>query len=358
MTDTLPVAAKVAEDHGRSPAQRQTRRRSVTIAQLAEQSGLSTTTVSRVLNGRPDVSASSRALIEELIARHGYRKRASWSSDVPPLIDVVFERFDSPWAIEVARGALSAAQQNGLGVALTELSEARERSWWLDNVIMRGTRGVILVLSELAPLQRGKLVAHRVPFVVIDPSGEPAPEVHSVGATNWAGGLAATKHLIDLGHRRIGTITGPSDLLCSRARLDGYHAALGMAGLPVDEQLEREGDFHVEGGYRQAKALLELDQPPTAIFAANDLSALGVIRAAREVRVRVPEQLSVVGFDDLPLAEWTTPALTTVRQPLTEMAGVAVRTLLNSAETTGAPKHRVELATDLVLRESTAPPSR
>ena len=124
----------------------------------------------------------------------------------------------------------------------------------------------------------------------------------------------------------------------------------------MDTELVRQGDFRVRAGYEQAKLLFGLSPRPTAIFAGNDLSALGVLRAARQAGLRVPEDLSVVGFDDIPLSEWSTPALTTVRQPLTEMARVAVQILLESAESRGPVKRRVELATDLVVRESTAPP--
>lgn len=327
-------------------------RRRVTIARVAEESGLSTATVSKVLNGRPDVSARTRRLVQEVMLSLGYQRRAN--NGAPPLIDVVFSDFDSPWAIEIVRGAAAAAQAEGLTVAFTALSEGHERRVWFDHVTSRGTRGIILLLSELTERQRGQLAARALPFVVIDPTGEPGPEVSSVGATNWSGGLAATNHLIELGHRRIAIITGPPTLLCSRARLDGYCGALGRAGLAIDERLVRPGDFRVKAGYAQAKALFALPDRPTAIFAGSDLAALGVLRAAREAHLRVPEDVSVVGFDDIPLAEWSTPALTTVRQPLTEMAAVAVRILLESAES-GPLRRRVELATDLVVRESTAP---
>ena len=327
----------------------------VTIAELAEESGLSSATVSKVLNGRPDVSARTRTLVQDLIVNRGYRKRAA-TVDTPPVIDVVFSDFDSPWAIEIVRGAAAAAQAEGLTVALTALSEADERRVWFDHITSRGTRGIILLLSELTPRQHAELAARRLPFVVIDPTAEPGPDVSSVGATNWAGGLAATKHLIELGHVRIGIVTGPADLLCSRARLDGYRAALETAGLSVDDQFVRWADFRVNGGYRQAKVLLGRTRRPTAIFAGSDLSALGVLRAAREMGLRVPEELSVVGFDDIPLSRWTSPALTTVRQPLKEMAELAVRMLLENGENPGI-KRRVELATDLVVRESTSAPA-
>jgi LacI family xylobiose transport system transcriptional regulator len=328
----------------------------VTIAQIAAQSGLSTATVSKVLNGKPDVSSRTRSLVQDALLSTGYRRRGS--GEAPPLIDVVFHDFDSPWATTIIRGAAAAAQAEGLTVAFTALSEGDERRVWFDHITSRGTRGVILLLSQLTDRQRGELVARGLPFVVIDPTAEPGPEVSSVGANNWLGGLVATKHLVDLGHRRIAIITGPRELLCSRARLDGYRAALETAGLSVDDDIVRPGDFRVKAGYEQAKVLFNQGERPTAIFAGNDLAALGVLRAAREAGLRVPEDLSVVGFDDIQLAEWTTPSLTTVRQPLIEMAAVAVRILLDTAKSGEPLGRRVELATDLVVRESTAPPSR
>ncbi len=331
------------------------RAKRVTIAEIARQSGLSAATVSKVLNGRPDVSVSTRALVQDIIVTRGYRRPGATGAGDSPVVDVVFNDFDSPWAVELVRGATAAAQAAGLTVALTALSEAGERRVWFDHITSRGTRGIILLLYELTTRQQAELAARRLPMVVVDPSTEPGPEVSSVGATNWSGGLAATKHLIELGHERIGMISGPRDLLCSRARLDGYRAGLETAGLSMDADLVRWSDFRVHGGYQQARDLLALDDPPSAIFAGNDLTALGVFRAAREAGRRVPEELSVIGFDDLPLSEWTTPALTTIRQPLSEMAALAVRILLESPDG-GTFHRRVELATELVLRESTAPP--
>ncbi len=140
-----------------------------------------------------------------------------------------------------------------------------------------------------------------MPFAVVDPRGEPDPSVTTVGATNWSGGFTATRHLIELGHRRIGVISGPSDLLCSRARMDGYRSAMEAAGLPLDPELMQWGDFHVDGGFNEAMAMLARPEPPTAIFAGSDIQALGVLEAARVQHVRVPNQLSLIGFDDLPL---------------------------------------------------------
>jgi LacI family transcriptional regulator/LacI family xylobiose transport system transcriptional regulator len=172
--------------------------------------------------------------------------------------------------------------------------------------------------------------------------------VPSVGATNWNGGLTATRHLLELGHRRIGMIAGPAKMLCSRAREDGYRTALETAGVPVDAHLIRHGDFHVARAYEEGRALLSLPDPPTAIFAGSDLQAFGLYEAARVLGLRVPDDLSVIGFDDLPMARWAWPPLTTIRQPLTEMAATATRIVLGDDT-----QMRVELATSLVVRQST-----
>jgi LacI family xylobiose transport system transcriptional regulator len=205
---------------------------------------------------------------------------------------------------------------------------------------------------------RERLAARGIPFVLIDPAGDPVPGVPAVGSANWAGGVAATRHLIDLGHERIAAIAGPEDVMAALARLDGYRSALTAAHLPLDAELTRFGDFTRETGERHAHALLSLARPPTAIFAGSDLQALGVLHAAVARGLRVPEDLSVVGFDDLGIAELAVPRLTTIHQPLHEMAEQATRLLLRLLEDRPPEVTRVELATRLVVRDSTAPPRR
>jgi LacI family transcriptional regulator len=178
--------------------------------------------------------------------------------------------------------------------------------------------------------------------------------VPTIGATNWSGGLSATEHLISLGHRRIGLIAGPKSLLCSRARLDGYRAALEAAG--IEEQMIVPGDFMHESGFAGGAELLDRAHPPTAIFASSDTMALGAYEAARRRGLRVPDDVSIVGFDDLPESRWSSPPLTTVRQPLAEMGAQAARTALRLARGEDIEVPRVELATELVVRDSTAPP--
>src|SRR5579863_4110770 len=168
-------------------------------------------------------------------------------------------------------------------------------------------------------------------------------------------GLAATEHLLALGHRRIGAIAGPGDYLCSRARIDGYRSALERAGLPFDPSLVRHGDFYHEGGFIRGGELLDLATPPTAIFAGSDQQAFGVYEAARQRGLRVPQDLSVVGFDDLPVARWVSPPLTTVRQPLAEMGRAAAQMLGEIIEDRPLRSRRVELSTELIMRESAGP---
>jgi DNA-binding LacI/PurR family transcriptional regulator len=225
---------------------------------------------------------------------------------------------------------------------------------WLDRATARGTDGALLVLHLPDSSELQGLAAARIPLVVIDPPEEPGPGIRSVGTTNWQGCLTATRHLIELGHRRIAIIGGPAQLWSSRARLAGYRAALEAAGLPTAGELVRRDDFCTEGGRRQARELLALAQPPTAIVAGNDPQAFGVLQALGEQGLRAPGDLSVVGFDDVPVASWATPALTTIRQPLAAMAATAFR-MLHARPDAGEP-HHVELATTLVIRESTGPP--
>ncbi len=179
-----------------------------------------------------------------------------------------------------------------------------------------------------------------------------------MGATNWLGGLSVTRHLLDLGHRRIAAITGPEWALCSRARYDGYRTALETAGVPVDPVLIRHGDFEIVDGVTHTAELLRLADPPTAIFALNDGMAIGVYHAANLAGMRIPADLSVVGFDDYPLDQWLAPPLTTVHQPLREMGAAAARMVVDLARGVTPELSRLELATKLVVRASTAAPPK
>lgn len=214
--------------------------------------------------------------------------------------------------------------------------------------------GLLLVLPRTPGAYLETLRQYRFPHVLIDHRGVDE-KTAAVAATNRQGAYDATEHLIELGHRRIGFITGAVDQLCAQDRLEGYKSALIAHGINFDPNLVREGDFFQPLGYTGASELLESPDPPTAIFASNDVSAFGVMEAIREHDLRIPSDVSVVGFDDIPQASHVHPALTTVRQPLEEMGRTATRMLLELIQDPLRPLERVELPTELVLRQSCCP---
>ncbi len=338
------------------PADSAERPQPLTIAQLAELAGVSTATVSKVVNGKSTVAPETRMLVEDLIRRHGYRRQKKRAS-AAPLIDLVFHELEGEYPMEIIKGVERVAQEHRLAVVLSELQGRHVPGrGWIEDVLSRRPAGVIAVFSGPTQTQRAQLATRDIPLVLVDPTGDPGHQVPSVGAGNWSGGLSATRHLLDLGHRRIAIITGPAHALSGRARLDGYRAALDAAGVPIHPDLIVEGDFNIDDGLEHARRLLALPDPPTAIFASNDAQAVGVYQAAGEAGLRIPQDLSVVGFDDLPMARWLIPSLTTIRQPLAEMAAAATTMLISLAQGEPLPRKRLELSTDLIVRKSTVPP--
>lgn len=323
-----------------------------TLSSVATAAGVSLATVSKVVNDREDVAPATRAMVKRLLDEHNYvppnRRRGTRTK----LVDLVVRSMDSQWAMEIIRGVTSSE----LDVVVSSLADSEDPLHWAERIAAAGRSGLIVVTSEFSSAQKRVFERARIPCVVVDPIDLPDRGVPSVGATNWAGGLAATRHLIQLGHRRIGVIGGPPSLLCSRARLDGYRAALDAAGIPYDPALVRDGTFLNPGGFTGGAALLGLADPPTAIFAGSDEQAFGVYEAARQAGLSVPADLSVVGFDDLPMAGWASPPLTTVRQPLAFMGRVAAQMLQNLIDGAELDSNHVELATELVPRASTAAP--
>lgn len=314
---------------------------------------MSVPTVSKVINGKSGVSADTRARVEELVNRYGYRKPAGANRN--NVVELVFRELEHMWAVEIIRGVERVARQQGVGVMVSEfgLHDGSPPTW--DDTVARRPNCVLSV-AQLSEAEREQLKAKGIPFVVFDPATELPDDVPFVGATNWSGGRAATRHLTDLGHRRIAMISGPEDQLYCCARLDGYRSAVQAAGLPVDPELIAHAPLTPEDGCAAARSLLALPVRPTAVFTANDLQALGVYQAAREAGLRIPEDLSVVGFDDLPVMAWVDPPLTTVHQPLTEMAVAATELALSLGRGENASQARLEIGTTLTVRSSTAPP--
>lgn len=337
-------------------------RNGATLAAVAEAAGVSLPTVSKVLNGRSDVAARTRARVEQALRDAGYVPRTgSRNASATRIVDVVFDDLVSPYALEVLRGVTAAGAELGTDVVVSRMPEAAPggplspEDHWTQRLKSNGRAGLIVVTSELSLAQVESFERAGLPLVVIDPINLPRAEVASVGATNWSGGIAAAEHLLSLGHRRIAFAGGPVGASCSQARLHGYRAALENAGVAFDPELVRHGDFGHPAGLEIGNLLLAMENPPTAVFAASDATALGVLEAARQRGLRVPQELSVVGFDDTMLAGLATPPLTVIRQPLHDMGRVALRTLLKLISGQTLDSHHVELATHLVVRDSTAP---
>ncbi|GAA2648071.1 LacI family DNA-binding transcriptional regulator [Streptomyces vastus] len=331
-----------------------------TLAVVAREAGVSVPTASKVVNGREDVAPETRRRVTEALDRLGYVRRPRFdAAKSPGLVDLVVHSLDSSWSGAVLHGVEEAAHDAGLEVVvsagLTRTRGGRPERGWLDKLSTRGSAGVLFNLAELTQSQYAWLDQHRIPFVLIDPVIDPPPGVVSVGAANWQGGVTATEHLLALGHERIAVIAGHRRKMCSSARVAGYRSALAAAGILHRPEYLRYGGFNEVGAHHRMLELLDLPEPPTAVFVCSDKMALGCYRALAERKLTVPDDMSIVGFDDLPEAHWSTPSLTTIRQPLSEMAGTALRLLVRIMAGERPEGTRTELSTRLVVRESTGP---
>lgn len=332
-----------------------------TLATVAASAGVSVATVSKVVNGRADVAPETRALVEAVLRRHDYVRRRPApirTTSASPRIEVMFAGDLNAYSLELIQGLLDSAAETRVPLAVSVRAREHRRphvfAAWVRDLAAAGREAVIAVVDDLKSSDLGALARARLPLVVVDPLQQPHAQVTSVGSTNFAGGLAATRHLLSLGHRRIAYLGGPVTAACNQARLSGFRAAMEDAGIPVPEEYLRTGEYRFVDGLTGGAALLDLPSPPTAVFAGSDETAAGVIEAARLRGLRIPEDLSLVGFDDTQVARYASPPLTTVRQPLREIAVVALRTALRLAAGEKLDSHHVELATELVVRQSTA----
>ncbi len=335
--------------------------RKLTMAEIATLAGVSKPTVSKVLNGRSDVAAATRDRVERVIAEHGYVRNSAargLRAHQTGLVDLVALEIDSPYINQVIQGIEETLERAGYSLVLTVThDEASRHRQWLARVIEHATDGAILVLPDGHESHLEELRERRIPFVVVDDRGDQLPDIPSVGATNFAGGLAAAQYLLSLGHRRVAAIGG-LPYGSTRARLAGYRTALEEAGAPIEPELMPPGNFGVETGYAATCALLDLPEPPTAIFSANDLQAIGVYKALHARGLRIPDDMSVIGFDDVPLGALVAPPLTTIHQPMREMGSVATSMLLRMIAGETLESIHIELATSLIVRGSCAPPAR
>jgi LacI family transcriptional regulator len=328
--------------------------RTATLAEIAQEAGVSTPTVSRVLNGRPGISAPKRDEIERLLEERGYERRKSRRET--SLLDFVIVSLETQWATELLRGAQAEAARAGADLVVTATNGSPAGSPdWLQRLSARGTDGIVIVVTEVDPIAREELARLNLPVVLVDPVGTDTESFVTVSAADWTGARDATDHLLDLGHTRIGFVTGPLNLECHQDRLDGYLSALGRRGISPDRSLIRFGDSLTSGGIAFGGELLDMDDRPTAILSGSDEQAYGIYLAARERGLRIPEDVSVVGFDDVDLCRWVSPQLTTVHQPLAGMASEAARLALAMSRGEAVATRRVQLSAELVVRESTGP---
>jgi LacI family transcriptional regulator len=335
-----------------------------TLATVATSAGVSVATVSKVLNGRADVAPATRARVETLLQQHKYLARRPAPirpSRATARIELLLPHIVNAHTVEIMLGVVDAGSEAAVAVAVSRASggerpEPVPFGAWARDLASAGRLAIIAVVNDLKASDLRVLARAHLQLVVIDPRTTPQARVTSVGSTNFAGGLTATRHLLALGHRRIAYLGGQVDAAHNQARMHGYRAALEADGISVPAGYIRTGRFLYQDGVVGTATLLDLPQPPTAVFAGSDETAAGVIEAARARGLRIPEDLSVVGFDDTQVAQFISPPLTTVRQPLREMGGVALRTALRLANGEKLDSHHVELATELVVRHSTAPP--
>jgi LacI family transcriptional regulator len=328
----------------------------MTLQQIAQRAGVSTPTISKVLNGRPDVAPATRERILRVLHEQQYLPRGA--STLPMAhkhIELVFDALSDPNNLEIMRGVVQAATEEGGHVAVSTVPENVNPRLWMNELDRVGRVGLIMVTSRLTSEQHKRLQEAALPIVLIDPINPVDQSLPSVGTSNWQGGMNAVQHLLELGHRRIAVLRGYESLV-DDARYHGYIAALSGYGIAVDTALVGRGDFAFEASVTMAEEILSKPCRPTAVFAANDLAALGVIEAARRIGLKVPSDLSVVGFDDSVYASVSSPQLTTVRQPFVQMGEVAYQLLADQIEGRDQAPVRVELAATVVVRDSTAPP--
>jgi LacI family transcriptional regulator len=340
---------------------RNDKQRSATIKDVAREAGVSYATVSRVLNDYEHVKPDKRQRVLEAMDRLGYQVNLQARSLVvgrSQLVGMLVHNLgNNPYAAQIVQGIdqeLALTDYN-LVLYTTHQNTAKEVDF-VDNFTQRMVDGLVLVIPLNPETYLPKLRERGFPYVIIADTEKLDPFSPMVGITNHQGVYDGMRYLIELGHERIGYISGHPLFLSAAERFEAYKAALADHGLRFDPDLVRSGAYQYRPAYEATHELMRLPNPPTAIFAANDLSAQGVYDAARSLELRIPDQLSVVGYDDVPQAAFLYPPLTTVRQPLLEMGRGAARLLLDMIANPGQPVQSVLYETSLIVRDSCQPP--
>ena len=333
----------------------------ISLADVARRAGVSKATASKALNGRSDVSAETRSRVAEAAADLGYSPTIKLPPNLGPHIWAATSTLANPYSAALLDGMLAEAQSLGAMIIMGLWSQDKPTDTppagspgWMRMGLDRGAEGFILATTAVSREHHRVADKGGVPLVLIDPVG-PAPRTAlCVSATNWRGGVQATEHLIELGHRRIASVGIPEHSMPGTERLAGYRSALEAAGIDLDPTLVVPGRFRFDDGLA-AGHLFDSPAPPTAIVAANDMVACGLLEAARMRNMSVPGDLSVVGFDDTAMASVTAPPLTTIHQPLNQMGRLAVRMCVDPARDGAMVASQVQLTTTLTVRGSTGP---
>lgn len=333
---------------------------STTLEQVAKMAGVSRSTVSRVINDHPSVHSDTREKVWEAIQQCGYRPHVVARSLVTrrtQLLGIVIPEaitqiFADPFFSLLLRGVTETCNVHHYQLILSLFNDPTEQEEMYQRIVRNGyVDGVVVASSSLDDPLIPFLLNDCIPFVSV--GRYPNERVHYVDADNVAGARIAVEHLIRLGHRRIGTIAGRLDMPAGQDRLKGYRQALEAHRFPFEETLVAGGDFSEASGSTAMQRLLPAK--PTAVFAANDTMAIGALKVLRQYDMEVPQNVALVGFDDIPLASAIEPALTTVRQPIERLGSMAVEVLLGLLQNDSdksTPSHKIILPTELVVRDS------
>jgi len=329
------------------------------IKDIAKTAAVSNSTVSRALRNSPLVNAETGEMIRRIAEREGYRPSAAARSLVTRrtnTVGVVVTNISDPFVAGVVSGIEDAAEERGFSVFLANSNAEPEREKRVVRSFEeRRVDGIIVTSSRVGALHIPMLSRMEVPIVLLN-NQHPSEAAHSVMIDNESGSFAAASHLVDLGHKRIGYVGDRYGHQSDTERLAGYRRALESAGFEFDSDLVQNGDGKPEGAREAFARLLALADAPTAVFCYNDMSALGVMHEARAAGLCVPEDLSLVGFDDLYISQYLNPPLTTVRQPMAAMGRLAMETLLRLLEKEEKSTQILKVPGELIVRESTMPP--
>jgi LacI family transcriptional regulator len=333
-----------------------------TIRDIADLAGVSIATVSRVLNDRPDVAPDTRETVLQIVRERGFsrnRGARALSKGRTGFVGLTLPLIADAYFGPILSGAAEALYEADMRIVLGPTLHEHDREVsLLERLVRESTDGAILMLPSESEGELRALQSQGYPFVVVDPMEPPPDGIPCVSAMHAAGAKRAVEHLLAYGHRRIGVVAGPEGWYATEERMLGFRAALAGAGLLPDPSLIRYSNWRIETGEPAALDLLSQPDPPTAIFGFNDNVAIGALNAAHKMGLRVPEDISVVGFDDTFQSTIVLPKLTTVRQPLQELGRTGVSLLMRLLDGQRIDALHMELATTLVVRDSTAPPAR